>query len=38
MNRIFRVVLAAALLLLPAAAGAGPADGYPSGPITAVCT
>lgn len=38
MNRIFRVVLAVALLLLPAAAGAGPADGYPSGPITAVCT
>lgn len=38
MNRIFRFVLAAALLLLPAAVSAGPADGYPSGPITAVCT
>lgn len=38
MNRIFRFVLAAALLLLPTAAIAGPADAWPSGPITAVCT
>ena len=39
MNRIFRFVLCAALLLLPAGrVAAGPADDYPSGPITAVCT
>lgn len=39
MNRVFRFVLCAALLLLPATLkAADPADDYPSGPITAVCT
>lgn len=38
MKRVFRSVLCAALLLLPTTGVAGPADDYPSGPITAVCT
>lgn len=38
MKRVFRSMLCAALLLLPTTGVAGPANGYPSGPITAVCT
>lgn len=38
MKRMFWSMVCAAVLLFPAAAFAGSADEYPSGPITAVCT